>query len=796
MRQLSRWYLVLAAGLTALGFTTATSAVYGSAVTALAAFTAFGAVIVGLRTRGAQRPRAWWLLAAALAFWTIAASVFTFAAATATPVNSLLAQLIYVPGLMAMTLMTIELTRRMGRLRIAGLEAAIGAFALGALVWALVLEPTLDRSAGSVDIPSILFPLCDVVLLMLLLRVVFSPLLGLQSVRWLAGASLLLVTADFLYFSPLIDKTVLAARIINALYIAAYTSFGAAALHRSMRRLPARRPFADDVPSWRLVVTLGCALLTAPLALLVLQRVDRAPNIAPLLLIGTLTVLLVLARIWVLMRHLESLRRRAEASEQRFRMVFDSAGHGMSIGANGMMTETNAALRKMLGYTSAELAEKHFSETTHPDDVTLAEVASEEVMSGKRPSHTFEKRLVRRDGSSFWVSVTLTRAHDGSFGISLIDDLTGRKELEDELRQAQKMEAVGKLAGGIAHDFNNVMTAVSGCAELLLNEIGVDDARRERVEVIHESAARATKLTRQLLAFSRRQVLRLEPVDLSKVAAGLEGMLERLLPPNISVSYDLAPNAIAQVDLPQLEQVLLNLALNARDAMPAGGNIAVSVRTAGEDAELTVTDDGVGMNEETRSRIFEPFFTTKSAGTGLGLSTVDGIVAQSGGTISVASEPGRGSTFTIRLPRVYERPAPEPSVPVQPSNAVAGRILLADDEDLVRRVTAELMHRSGYDVVSAASGEEALRLLDDGFDALVTDVAMTGMNGQALARNVRDRFPSMPVLFISGYPAEVLTGQHMVDAGEEVLTKPFTPLELTARLELVRGRAAATLTAA
>ena len=251
-----------------------------------------------------------------------------------------------------------------------------------------------------------------------------------------------------------------------------------------------------------------------------------------------------------------------------------------------------------------------------------------------------------------------------------------------------------------------------------------------------------------------------------------------------------------QQDFSKVEVKSAPVAGNVHMLTGEGGNIAVSVRTAGADAELTVTDDGVGMNEETRSRIFEPFFTTKSAGTGLGLSTVDGIVAQSGGTISVASEPGRGSTFTIRLPRVYERPAPEPSVPVQPSNAVAGRILLADDEDLVRRVTAELMHRSGYDVVSAASGEEALRLLDDGFDALVTDVAMTGMNGQALARNVRDRFPSMPVLFISGYPAEVLTGQHMVDAGEEVLTKPFTPLELTARLELVRQRAAATLTAA
>jgi PAS domain S-box-containing protein len=794
MRHLSRWYLVLAACLTALGFATATSPLYGSGVNALAACTALGAILVGLRTRGPQRPRAWRLLAAALAFWGIAGSIFAFSAATATPLDSLLAQTIYVPGLLAITLMTIELTRRMGRLRIVGLEATIGAFALGSLVWALVLEPTFEQS-GAVSVLSIVYPVCDVVLLMLLLRVVFSPLLGLHAVRWLAGASLVLVTADFLYFSPLVQKTVLATRIINALYVVAYTSFGAAALHRSMRRLPARRPFADDVPSWRLVATLGCALLTAPLALLVLHQVDRSTEIDPLLAIGTLTVLLVVARLWVLMRHLETLRRRAEASEQRFRMVFDSAGHGMSIGANGMMTETNAALRKMLGYTHAELAQKHFTETTHPDDRTLAEVASEEVMSGKRPSHTFEKRLLRRDGSSFWVSVTLTRAQDGSFGISLIDDLTGRKELEDELRQAQKMEAVGKLAGGIAHDFNNVMTAVSGCAELLLNEIGADDRRRERVEVIHESAARATKLTRQLLAFSRRQVLHLEPVDLAKVAAGLEGMLERLLPPNISVSYDLAPNAIARVDQPQLEQVLLNLALNARDAMPSGGNIGVTVCTAGAEAELTVADDGVGMDEETQSRIFEPFFTTKSAGTGLGLSTVDGIVAQCGGTITVTSKPGRGSTFTICLPRVNESPVPEAPPLEQPAPGKPGRILLADDEDLVRRVTAELMRRGGYDVVCAASGEEALQLLDDDFDALVTDVAMTGMNGQTLARRVRQRFPSMPVLFISGYPAEVLTGQHMVDDGEEVLTKPFTPLELTARLELVRSRAV-TLSAA
>jgi two-component system cell cycle sensor histidine kinase/response regulator CckA len=225
--------------------------------------------------------------------------------------------------------------------------------------------------------------------------------------------------------------------------------------------------------------------------------------------------------------------------------------------------------------------------------------------------------------------------------------------------------------------------------------------------------------------------------------------------------------------------------------MPNGGNIAVSVRAAGAEAELIVADDGVGMTEEMQIRIFEPFFTTKSAGTGLGLSTVDGIVAQSGGTITVASEPGQGSTFTIRFPRVDESPAEEQPAPGRPADGVPGRILLADDEDLVRRVTTELMRRAGYEVVSAASGEEALELLDEHFDALVTDVAMTGMNGQTLARHVRDRFPSMPVLFISGYPAEVLTGQQVVDVGEEVLTKPFTPGELTARLELVRRRIAA-----
>ena len=205
---------------------------------------------------------------------------------------------------------------------------------------------------------------------------------------------------------------------------------------------------------------LGCTPLTVPLAILFSRAVGEQTDLEQLAIIGAAMTGLVVIRIWQLLQHSDGLRRRAETSEQRFRMMFDSAGHGISIGADGLMSETNAALQKMIGYTGSELSRMHYTETTHPDDKNLALKASGEVMSGKRPSHTFQKRLMHRDGTVVWVEVTLTRAQDGSFGISLVDDITARKALEAELQQAQKMEAVGKLAGGIAHDFNNMMTAV------------------------------------------------------------------------------------------------------------------------------------------------------------------------------------------------------------------------------------------------------------------------------------------------------------------------------------------------
>jgi PAS domain S-box-containing protein len=741
----------------------------------------------GIRQHRPDNARVWVCIGAAVASWGVAAGLFPLVGLVVTTADYHVGDLLYLPGYLGIALTTVALVRALGPLRLAGLEAAIGALTLSTFLWSLVIEPNFDAHRGLVGGLGALFPLCDIALLMLVLRLLFSPSSKLPATRLLAAATVALVAADLAYFSPVFATGMAAGRVIAALYAVAYLLFGAAALHPSMRTIVQRT--ADEMSPRRLIALLACAPLTMPIAIEINQLVLGESDVEALALIGAGVIVLVMLRVTILLRDLDELRRRSEASEQKFRMVFDSAGHGISLGADGMMMETNVALHRMLGYSADELAAKHFSQLTYPDDVEVGNAASVAVMSGAETSRTFQKRYVRKDGTPIWTEVTLSRAADASFGIALIDDITERKQLEEELRQAQKMEAVGKLAGGIAHDFNNVMTAVSGCADLLLRELEPGDPRRSRVEVIAQSAARATDLTRQLLAFSRRQVLRLEPVDLSNVVAGMTAMLERLLPPNISVDYELAGGATVRIDRAQFEQVLLNLALNGRDAMPTGGRLSISVRTIDGDAELVVIDEGIGMDEETRVRIFEPFFTTKPSGTGLGLSTVDGIVAQSGGTLSVRSAPGRGTAITVRLPRIEASTAETRDVPGTPK-PTAGRLLLIDDDDLVRRVTSEMLTRVGYDVVAAASGEAALALLEEdaSFDVLVTDVAMSGMDGQALARHARALIPSLPVLFVSGYPAEVLAREQLVGADDEVLTKPFTPAELAERIEIVRVR--------
>jgi nitrogen-specific signal transduction histidine kinase len=380
--------------------------------------------------------------------------------------------------------------------------------------------------------------------------------------------------------------------------------------------------------------------------------------------------------------------------------------------------------------------------------------------------------------------------------VSLITDVTERRQLEARLRDAAKIEAVGQLAGGIAHDFNNVLAAVIGYADLLVDELGVDP-RADDAREIGRAGRRAADMTRQLLAFARRQVLVARPVDLNEVVAGVVPMLSRLIGEDVALTTNLAPSpAIVVVDPGQLEQVLVNLAVNARDAMPHGGQLHVSVglqkpsqrrrhHLSGPAVLLTVTDTGTGMSKETLSHVFEPFFTTKAShGTGLGLATVHGIVSQSGGEIWVDSSAGKGTTFSVLLPQ-SDREAVPTVVTARhaPRGMLSATILVVEDDPDVRRFVVRTLEQEHYTVLVAGSPAQAEALAASGepIDLVLTDLVMPGGSGAELAQRLLARFPEMRVLYMSGYdpePSLRLTPEQM--AG--FLAKPFGPEDLTARV--------------
>jgi PAS domain S-box-containing protein len=789
-RLVLRVYLCLGAALVAAAAAARPGSATATALFFVAGGGAFTAAAVGVRLHRPPYRRLWYtLLATDLAF-VGAGAIATALVGTPTPRTSVV-DLAFLPGYALLAWMVISLARRAGSGGLAGSDAVIGTLALGAVLWSVALDPNFEHLGDPGHAVAATFALSDLVLVAVVLRVLLSAAASVRAFRLLCGAALVMLASDLVDASPKLTGSALL-HALSAAYVAAFVLGGASTLHPSVRSVvDAEEERAPSTGRTLGVVTL--ALLALPLGFILNKLIDPSPDLALYAGLSVAVIAAVAMRIGRVLAQFDQLRRRAELSEQRFRTVFDSAGLGISIGKGGFMTETNPTYQRMLGYTAEELSRMHYSEISHPDDAEMDVEAMDDVMAGDRPLHSFEKRYVRKDGTTFIAEVTLSRARDGSFGIALVEDITARKELEAELRQAQKMEAVGQLAGGIAHDFNNLMTAVNGYAEILRGEIDANDGRRQRVDAIAEAAMRAADLTRQLLAFSRRQVLRPEPTELADVVAALETILRRLLPANVELVVDTRAGATAQVDSSQLEQVVLNLALNARDAMPDGGTLTISVRGVGDVVELAVADDGIGMDEETQRRIFEPFFTTKpvGAGTGLGLSMVEGIVAQSGGSVAVATKLGRGSVFTVRLPRVDASTVDaDAGAGTPPTPSHAGVVLLAEDEEIVRRVTVELLRRLDYDVVATASGEDALELLERGEvepDVLVSDVVMTGMDGRTLAERARVLVPSLPVLFISGYSAQALSSdRHLDDA--VLLTKPFTATELADRIERVRRR--------
>jgi two-component system, cell cycle sensor histidine kinase and response regulator CckA len=414
-----------------------------------------------------------------------------------------------------------------------------------------------------------------------------------------------------------------------------------------------------------------------------------------------------------------------------------------------------------------------------------------------------------REGREYWAELVVVPVLDGAgvptHWVSVHRDVSDRKQLEEQLFQSQKMEAVGRLAGGVAHDFNNVLTAISGFSELLLEELPVGEGPHDEVLQIKAAAARATALTRQLLAFSRKQILRPRLVDVGALVRNVERLLERAVTEEVVIRLHVAEfTSPVLADSVQLEQVLLNLAVNASEAMPDGGSLMIEVSDIalgesyahrhhgvqpGHYVCLTVSDTGVGMDRATRERIWEPFFTTKSGGTGLGLSTVYGIVRQSGGHVWVYSEPGTGTTFKIYLP-VSTSEVPDEAVEDQPASALGGSetILVVEDEALVRNVTRAMLARRGYTVLVASDGDHAQRIASEHFgtiDLLLTDVVMPRANGRRVAERLRMMRPGLRVVYMSGYTEDAIVHHGVLEAGIVLLEKPFTEADLARTVRAV-----------
>jgi len=506
-------------------------------------------------------------------------------------------------------------------------------------------------------------------------------------------------------------------------------------------------------------------------------------------------------------KHAEQALRRSEAS---YRGLVEHAAYGIyRATADGEFLMVNPALFTMLGFPSADdVLKMDASRDVYVDPTARARILARCEQFG---SAIEEVAWKRRDGSVITVRLNgrPVRAPDGTIECFefIVDDVTEQRALEERLRQTQKMEAVGRLAGGIAHDFNNLLTAILGSVDFLRRALGPDHPEHAETEEIQKAAVRAADLTRQLLAFSRQQVLAPKVLDVDALVTNLEKMLRRLIGEDVELRFVAkASRAAVLADPGQLEQVIVNLVVNARDAMPRGGKLTIETATVDLDAGyawehgtvepgryvmLAVTDTGVGIDRAAQARLFEPFFTTKEfgKGTGLGLATVYGIVKQSGGYIWVYSEPGQGATFKVYLPRV--EPAGEPvAAPQPPARALGGTetILLAEDEAAVRNLARRVLEKHGYKLLLAATGRDGVQVAEQHaapIDLLVTDVVMPEMGGRELAQRLTARQPGLKVLFLSGYTDDAIVHHGVFDAGVAFLQKPFKPDDLVRKIRAV-----------
>jgi PAS domain S-box-containing protein len=548
--------------------------------------------------------------------------------------------------------------------------------------------------------------------------------------------------------------------------------------------------------------------------------------VIPLLVISYLTFKNSMARVEDAGRHVaemthinssreEERRQATEAlrqSEEQYRRLFEESRDAIYITApGGPILDVNHALLKLFGATradlvgtSAELAGTSAIESwMRREDRDRFRTALERDGSVR----DFEAAFRKKDGPVITCVVTATawRGPEGTVQAyqGIIRDVTEQRQLEEQLRQAQKMEAIGRLAGGVAHDFNNLLTVILGYSDVLQAQLA-DTPAGEGLAEIRRAAERAALLTQQLLAFSRRQRLEPKLLDLNWVVANADRMLRRVLGEDIRLQTALAPGVLTVLADPgQLEQVLMNIVVNGRDAMPAGGTLKIETcladvsqpagmaLTTASYAVVSIADTGTGMSAETQSRLFEPFFSTKGIrGTGLGLATVYGIVRQSGGDIRVTSELGRGTTFTIYLPLAVGV-AQQETAKAQPTLTGTEHVLVVEDEPAVRRLVVQTLNRYGYRVSEAGDGEQALDMVGDA-DVLLTDVVMPGLDGGTLGERVKAMRPDIKIVFMSGYADHALLGDKVRSLNGPFVHKPFTPVGLVTKLrEALDGSGAA-----
>ncbi len=512
-----------------------------------------------------------------------------------------------------------------------------------------------------------------------------------------------------------------------------------------------------------------------------------------------------LVRAWGSQRDITSMKRAEEAvlaSEARFRGVFASGLIGIAFWNREIVTDANDALLAMLGYDRTDLQQgllrrdRLWTKTGEEND---RRAADELLRTGS--CTPYEKEFLRKDGSKVPVLVGAARLSSDRDDLAFfILDLTERHRAEERIRQAERMEVVGQLAGGMAHEANNQMSVVLGATEFILRRADVPPQVRQDAEYIRAAAERTASITRQLLAFSRRQILQPQAVDLNQVVKKLEPILRRTLTESQKLVLQLTPGIPAvRADPVQLDQVLLNLTINARDAMPQGGVLTIGTRSTQLTAEsglrpevvlspgpfsvLTITDTGHGMDRETLKHLFEPFFTTKGVGkgSGLGLAMVYGIVKQSGGYIWPYSETGLGTTFKIYLPSVTETlPVPADPILEQPMTSKGATVLVVEDDPLVRTIAKRSLTDAGFEVLDAADGNQALRTLAQPHqvDVVITDLAMPELGGRELAQRLSQSRPNLPIIFMSGYTDDDLARRGLLEAGVLFLEKPFTPQAL------------------